>query len=35
MVLPETPKKLCKLLVKTLKTKFEYELNSPVYKVCF
>ncbi len=33
MDLPVTEKKLCKLLIKGLKVKFNYELNSPIYRV--
>lgn len=33
MDLPVTAKKLCKLLIKGLKVKFNYELNSPIYRV--
>jgi len=33
MDLPNTPKSLCKLIIKGLKQKFQFELNSPIYKV--
>ena len=33
MILPPVPKKLCNLIVSALKTKFDYELNSPIYQV--
>ncbi len=30
---PQTPKPLCRLLTETVKAKFNYELNSEMYKV--
>ncbi len=30
---PQTPKRLCRLLTETVKAKFNYELNSEMYKV--
>ena len=33
MELTGQPKELCNLLIRTLKKKFEYELNSPIYLV--
>ena len=33
MDVPTVPKRLCQLIIKGLKHKFDFELNSPIYKV--
>ena len=35
MDLPVVQKNLCSLIIKGLKLKFDFELNSPIYKVIF